>query len=228
MPRFFYFLFIFVVFFNVNYLGAQAIVTLNPAFPTGDDALTLTFYADQGNAGLANLPAGSVVYAHTGITVNDSPWQYVVGNWGTIDNRVAMTRIGNTNQYTLTMGPSIRSWYSANNNASVSVGAGDVISQHCMVFRNADGSLEGKTSSNSDIFVDLATASFSASITSHPQSSLLLNSTQTINFTGQSSSAAALGFSLDGTVVSSASAATSPARRTRSPARTSRSPATTT
>ena len=209
IPRFFFFLFIFVSFFNLNYSSAQAIVSLNPAFPTGDDALTLTFYADQGNAGLANLPAGSVVYAHTGITVNNSPWQYVVGNWGTVDNRVAMTRIGNTNQYTLTMGPSIRSWYSANNNASVSVGAGDVISQLCMVFRNADGSLEGKTSSNSDIFVDLATASFSASITSHPQSSLLLNSTQTINFTGQSSAAAALGFSLDGTVVSSASATTS-------------------
>ena len=209
MPRFFYFLIIFVVFFNINYLGAQAIVTLNPAFPAGDDALTLTFYADQGNAGLANLPAGSVVYAHAGITVNDSPWQYVVGNWGTIDNRVAMTRIGNTNQYTLTMGPSIRSWYSANNNAGSPIGSSDIISQLCMVFRNADGSLEGKTSSNSDIFVDLATASFSASITSHPQSSLLLNSTQTINFTGQSSAAAALGFSLDGTVVSSASATTS-------------------
>ena len=202
-------LFVSFLFIQTNISSAQAIVSLNPAFPNGDDAVTLTFNADQGNAGLANLPAGTVVYAHTGITVNNAPWQYVVGNWGTVDNRVAMTRIGNTNQYTLTMGPSIRSWYSTNNNGSMQVGAADVISQLCLVFRNADGSLEGKTSSNSDIFVDLATASFSASITSHPQNSLLLNSTQTINFTGQASAASSLEFQLDGFVETSASAATS-------------------
>ena len=206
-----YSLLLFVSFFLLikNDSSAQAIVSLNPAFPNGDDAVTLTFNADQGNAGLANLPAGSVVYAHTGINVNNNPWQYVVGNWGTVDNRVAMTRIGNTNQYTLTMGPSIRSWYSTNNNGALQVGAGDIISQLCLVFRNADGSLEGKTSSNSDIFVDLATASFSASITSHPQNSLLVNSSQTIIYTGQASAASSLEFSLDGLVETNAAAATS-------------------
>jgi uncharacterized protein (TIGR02145 family) len=131
------------------------IVTLNPVIPSEDESVTLTFNADQGNAALANLPVGSVIYAHTGITVNNSPWQYVVGNWGTIDNRVAMTRIGNSNQYTLTIGPSIRSWYSSNNNGDIQIGAEDFISQLCIVFRNENGSLEGKSATNSDIFVNI-------------------------------------------------------------------------
>ncbi|MEZ5172917.1 MAG: alpha-amylase family glycosyl hydrolase [Bacteroidia bacterium] len=70
-----------------------------------------------------------------------------------------------------------------------------------MVFRNTDGSLEGKTSTNGDIFVDLATSSFSASITSHPQNSILVDNNQDFTFIGQSSSDAALSFSLNGSVV---------------------------
>ena len=188
---------------------SQAIVTLSPAFPTGDDPVTITYNADQGNAALANLPAGTIVYAHTGIKVSGATWQYVAGNWATVDTRVAMTRIGTSNQYTLTMSPSIRAWYTANNNGAATVPAGAQIEQLCMVFRNAAGSLEGKTASNGDIFVDLATASFSASITSHPQNSLLLDANQTIVFTGQSSAAADLGFSIDNVVTGSAANVTS-------------------
>lgn len=191
-----------------NFVFAQAIVTLNPPFPTGSDQVTLTFNADQGNGALANLPMGTNVYAHTGITVDGQNWQYVVGNWGTADNRVAMTRIGSTNQYTLTLGPSIRQWYQTNNNASATIPTGAEISRLCLVFRNATGSLEGKTATNGDIFVDLATSAFSAAITSHPQSSILVDANQNITFTGQTSAAAELQFSLDGAAVASASAST--------------------
>jgi glycosidase len=158
---------------------------------------------------LADLPPGTNVYAHTGVTVNGSTWQYVVGNWGTVDNRVVMTRIGTTNDYTITLGPSIREWYSANNNDAASIPGGSAITQLCMVFRNADGTLEGKTSTNSDIFVDLATSSFSASITSHPQTSILVDNNQDFNFVGQSSTSASLTFSLNGSVVASNNAGTS-------------------
>jgi glycosidase len=189
---------------------SQAIVTLDPPFPTSNDAVTVTFNADQGNGQLANLPAGTVVYAHTGITVNGTNWQYVVGAWGTVDSRVAMTRIGNTNQYTLSIGNnSIRDWYQTNNDAGATIPADAEISKLCMVFRNADGSLEGKTATNGDIFVDLATSAFSASITSHPQNSLLLDAGQDITFTGQASADAALQFKLDDVVVGSSNAANS-------------------
>ena len=144
--------------------NAQAIVTLNPPFANGSSSVTITYNADQGNGQLANQPAGTVVYAHMGITVNNQNWQYVVGNWGTIDNRTAMTRIGNSNQYTLSLNPSIREWFQTNNNASQQIPGNATISKLCLVFRNATGTLEGKTSTNSDIFIDLATSAFSAAL----------------------------------------------------------------
>jgi 1,4-alpha-glucan branching enzyme len=196
-----------IVSFHLH-LNSQALVSLDPPFPSGDSPVTVTFNADQGNAQLANLPAGTVVYAHTGVTVNGSDWQYVVGNWGTVDNRVAMTRIGMTNQYTLTLSPSIRQWYSTNNNGTETIPSGAVISQLCMVFRNATGTLEGKTSAGGDIFVPISTSSYSASITSHNESSLLLNSTQTVNFLGQASAASQLDFLLNGENVATAASAT--------------------
>ncbi|MEZ5172916.1 MAG: hypothetical protein R2850_05290 [Bacteroidia bacterium] len=65
-----------------GFAWSQAIVTLDPPFPTGSDLVTLTYHADQGNGQLADLTPGTNVYAHTGITVNGSTWQYVVGDWG--------------------------------------------------------------------------------------------------------------------------------------------------
>ncbi|MEX1189012.1 MAG: alpha-amylase family glycosyl hydrolase [Bacteroidia bacterium] len=188
---------------------SQAIVTLDPPFPTSNDAVTITFNADQGNAQLADLPDGTNIFAHTGITVDGVNWQFVVGDWATVDNRVLMTRVGTSNQYTLQIPGSIRDWYANNNNANASIPSGASITKLCMVFRNAAGTLEGKTATNGDIFVDLATSGFSASITSHPQNSLLLNTGESITFTGQSSAAAALEFTLDDIVVGSEAASTS-------------------
>ena len=192
---------ILILFLFTSKSFSQAIVSLNPAFPNGDDNLTLTYNADQGNGALANLPAETAVYAHIGLKINNATWQFVVGNWGTADSRVLMTRIGTSNQYTLSLSPTIRQWFS--NNSGTTVPASAVIQQLCLVFRNSTGTLQGKTASNSDIFVDLATSSFSASITSHTQNNLLVNSNQTVVFTGQSSSNASLGFLLDGIVSTS-------------------------
>jgi glycosidase len=187
--------------FLAQFSIAQAIVTLNPPFANGSSSVTITYNADEGNGQLSNLPVGTVVYAHMGITVNGQNWQYVVGNWGTVDNRTAMTRIGNTDQYTLSLNPSIREWFQANNNASQQIPGNATISKLCLVFRNATGSLEGKTSTNGDIFVDLSTSAFAAAITSHPQTSLLVNNNQTIQFTGQSSAPSILEFTIDGASV---------------------------
>lgn len=192
--------------FGVSFISAQAIVSLNPPFPTGNDQIVLTFNAEQGNAALANMPLGTNVYAHTGITVDGQNWQYVVGNWATVDSRVAMTRVGTSNLYTLTIGPSIRQWYQTNNNESAAIPSEAEITKLCLVFRNADGTLEGKTSTNGDIFVDLATSAFSAAITSHQQSNLLLDVNQNVTFTGQTSAPAELQFTLDGSAVASSSA----------------------
>jgi 1,4-alpha-glucan branching enzyme len=204
MRTIFHVVFLFLI---VTSAHAQAIVTLDPPFANGSSSVTLTYNADQGNGQLANLPAGTIVYAHIGITVNGQNWQYVVGNWGTADNRTAMTRIGNSNQYTLSLTPSIREWFQSYNTQQIPANA--TISKLCLVFRNATGTLQGKTSSNGDIFVDLLTGAYNAAITSHPQKSLLVNNNQTIQFTGQSSSLSILEFTLDDISVSNQTNVTS-------------------
>lgn len=182
-------------------LCAQAVVTLDPPFPGSNTPVTLRFDASLGNAGLAGLPAGQNVYAHIGLTANGTNWQYVVGNWGTADSRVLMTREGNSDIYTLSISPSIRAWFNANNNSGATIPVASVLNKLCMVFRNAAGTLEGKTAAGGDIFVDLPTTSFSAAITSHTQQSLLLNPTQNVTFVGQSSGPAILEFQIDGVSV---------------------------
>jgi len=185
-------------------LNSQAIVTLDPPFPTGDDAVTITFDATLGNGGLENLPTTDKVYIHTGVTIAGDDWQSVVGNWGMDDGEGLMTRVGTSNIYTISIAPSIRTWYSTTSGTTIP--GATLIEQLCIVFRNAAGNLTGKTSSGGDIFVDLATSSFSAAITSHSQNNLLVDAGQNVAFTGQASAAAELDFSLDGVSVASAAA----------------------
>ena len=193
-----------------SFLFAQAIVTLSPAFPTENEPVTITYNAALGNGQLADLPLGSKVYAHTGVNIGSSTnWQFVVGNWATADTRVEMTRIGTTNLYTLTLQPSIRAWYQTNNNSSQTIPSGSQITRLAMVFRNADGSREGKTATNGDIFVPISDGNFNAAITSHTQDNILVASTATISLIGQSSQAADITFSVNGVQESTASGVTS-------------------
>ena len=79
------------------------ILIVNPAFPTVNDVVTITYDATKGNAALANQ---TQIYCHTGLitTSSTSPsnWQYVQGTWGTADPDVAMTNIGN-NKHQITI-----------------------------------------------------------------------------------------------------------------------------
>lgn len=119
-------------------------VVLSPENPPVDKEVTVHFYADKGNAALQGLTGD--VYLHTGVITNKSidghDWKYVVGNWGTEDKRVLMKREG-PDHYTFTL--TIKSFYN--------LGPDDVAQQLAFVFRNADGTLVGKTIDNEDITV---------------------------------------------------------------------------
>lgn len=122
------------------------IVSLNPAFPTRTEEVTITFDATQGSKGLVGE---AQVYAHTGVIVEGkNGWQYVIGNWGTDDPRVKMTNIGN-NKHALKI--RINDFYK--------VPATEKILQLTFVFRNVNGSKEGKTASNQDIFLPFTDSS---------------------------------------------------------------------
>ena len=145
-----------IVFLIFGSLSHGQIVTTEPTFPSAEDQITITYDATQGTGSLAGLPLGQKVYAHVGlITEANGPgsWQYVTGNWGTADSRTEMTRIGTSDLWQLTFSPSLIGWAEENNNANATIATNIQVNEIALVFRNASGSLEGKTDDGSDIFV---------------------------------------------------------------------------
>ena len=139
-------------------LSAQLIVS-DPAAPTDDQAVTIVFDATQGTGGLADC--GCDVYLHTGVITDNSTgpsdWQYVQTQWGVADADWRLTPVeGEDNKYSYTFGPTIRDYFG--------VPAGEVIEQVAFVFRNADGTLEGKATGGADIFVDVSAGGGALSI----------------------------------------------------------------
>lgn len=138
---------------------AQIIVT-DPAFPTDDNPVVITYDATQGSGGLQGYTGD--VYAHTGVITNQSStssdWRYVMSEWGQNIPETKMSRIGE-DLYELEITPDIRDYYG--------VPSTELIQQMAFVFRSdvpvGGGYLEGKTASGGDIFVDVHPGGMSVS-----------------------------------------------------------------
>ncbi|MFT5018407.1 MAG: 1,4-alpha-glucan branching enzyme [Neolewinella sp.] len=131
-------------------LNAQLITTV-PAAPTDDQAATITFDATQGTGGLANCNCD--IYLHTGVITNNSlnlgDWKFVQTEWGVTNADWKLSPVaGEPNKYTYTFSPNVRSYYS--------VPSATEIQKLAIVFRNADGTLEGKATGGADIYVDVS------------------------------------------------------------------------
>ncbi len=108
----------------------------------------IVYDATQGTTGLAGA---SKVYMHSGAgIVAGQAWTYVVGNWGQDDGIGEMTQDG-VNSWMITLTDPI-AYYSQASNGPIP--GGSSIFRIGMVFRNADGTAEGKDDNNSDIFID--------------------------------------------------------------------------
>ena len=119
------------------------VLKVTPNFPGEDDTVTIIFNAALGNGGLKNFT--SPVFAHTGLITTKSSsgtdWKYVQGTWGTFDNKVLMTSLGN-NEYRIKF--HLRSFYG--------LPSGEKALKMAFVFRNQDGSKVGREADGSDIF----------------------------------------------------------------------------
>jgi len=140
---------LFLVFLSFG-LSAQ-LITSSPAAPTDDQAVSITFDATQGTAGLADCNCD--VYLHTGVitnnSTNDGDWQYVQTVWGQANDAWKLSPVaGEPNKFTYTFDPTVRDYFS--------VPAGETIEKIAFVFRNADGTVEGKATGGADIFVDVS------------------------------------------------------------------------
>jgi glycosidase len=137
-----------LLFLSVSLDGKAQVITTAPALPIENDAVTLTFHADQGNKGLMDFTGD--IYAHTGVITNKSTsgsdWKYVQAEWNENTTRLKLTRI-EPNTYKLSLTPTLREFYN--------VAEGETIEQLAFVFRNSDGSKTGRNANGGDIFVDV-------------------------------------------------------------------------
>lgn len=139
--------------FILLWIGLTAfsqVVTTSPAIvQTNSKNVVITFHADRGTKGLAGLSPSVPVYAHTGVITStsksDSDWQYAPV-WGDNTSKYEMKYVA-ADTYTLTI-PSINEFYG--------ITSADVtVKKLAFVFRNSDGSREGKGENGGDIFVDV-------------------------------------------------------------------------
>ena len=132
------------LFLFVYQVSIAQVIWLKPESPKVTDTVTLYFNASEGNKALSDYTGD--VYLHTGVitskSIDSHDWKYVVGNWGKEDKSVLMKREGK-NLYSFRF--VIKSFYK--------LGPDDIANQLIYVFRNADGSLVGKTKENEDITV---------------------------------------------------------------------------
>jgi 1,4-alpha-glucan branching enzyme len=166
------------------------ILEVNPAFPTVNDVVTITYDASLGNEALVNQ---NQIYCHTGVITSTSTsqtnWQYVQGTWGTADPDVAMTNIGN-NKHQITI--DIDQFYG--------FPATTTVLKMAFVFRTASGSVVGREADGSDIYYDLVqpNSGLQAKIFYPSNNATLLNLGQNLVINAQSSQSSTLSLYDDG------------------------------
>ncbi|HFB61384.1 MAG TPA: hypothetical protein ENJ69_00190, partial [Bacteroidetes bacterium] len=175
--------------------GALAqVVTAKPALPTDADAVTITFDASRGDAGLKDFTGD--IYAHTGVitdkSTSPSDWKYVKAGWAENIPACKMTSLGN-NLWQLKITPSVRAYYG--------VPSGEKILKMAFVFRSADGSKTGRNSDGSDIFYDVYEAGTNVQITLPSEQPKIVNLNDTVYVKGSSSSADSTFLYLDNQVL---------------------------
>jgi 1,4-alpha-glucan branching enzyme len=200
---------LFILFISI-FCQAQLIIS-DPQFITQSGGIVeLTFDAAsaEGNMGLKDY-AGDV-YAHIGVitsaSTSSSDWKYVITPWPSSTNQSLantaknkLASLGN-NKYKLTIAPSVRDFFL--------VPSGETVEKIAFVFRNADGSKQGKTSTGGDIFVNIYASGLNIAF-SNPASSQSVSEGTNMNIQFAASTASNLNLLINGTSVQTAASATS-------------------
>ncbi|MDE5774533.1 MAG: hypothetical protein K2H86_08780 [Muribaculaceae bacterium] len=179
-------------------LLGSAQVTSTPAILQEDsEGVTIYYHADQGNKALANLPASTILYAHTGVLTSesksDSDWKFDP-TWGDNSPKYEMVYV-EPNLYKLYIG-NIREYYEITD-PNIS------IKKLCFVFRTADkdSNKQGKTESGGDILVNVMDSGLQIMLESSLSSNIITPDVATVNFTLSSTQPADLWISINGNKV---------------------------
>lgn len=153
---------------------AQVVTTDPSPVQESTTNLVITFHADQGNKGLMGY--NGKIYAHTGVITNKSTgttdWQYT-STWGDNNPKYEMTYLS-ANTWALRIG-NIREFYGITDPSVI-------VEQLAFVFRNADGSKEGKTAQGGDIFVPVVKSGLQVVLTSNLEGNIITSSSANVTF----------------------------------------------
>ncbi len=173
------------------------IITTEPALPLADKAVTIYYDATEGTAGLEDYTGD--VYAHTGVLTLESSgstdWKYVKTDWCENTPETKLSRVS-ANLYSLDISPSIIEYYG--------VSDGVEITHLAFVFRNSDGSLQGKDDGGTDIFVEVFSEGLEVSII-NPDRNLVVEPGSVVAFEAAASQSSDLTLYQDGIEVKSLS-----------------------
>lgn len=186
--------------------GIDAQVVTSTPSPLQEDSenVVIYFHADQGNKGLIDQPESTAIYAHTGVTIigtdgKPADWQYVQAQWSQNIPKCQLQYVS-PNLWKLEIG-NIRTYYG--------VPADVKITKLDFVFRNANGSLEGKTENKQDIFLDVADKGFQISLSASQPQGVVNAATGAVTFTMTSTTPASLAITVNDMELKTASNATS-------------------
>ncbi|MFI5171565.1 MAG: alpha-amylase family glycosyl hydrolase [Chitinophagales bacterium] len=183
----------------ISFVSGQVVSTI-PPFPTVDIPITIIFDATQGNGALEDVPGP--IYAHTGLITTESAtptdWKNTQGIWGTADPEVLMTSIG-ANLYSISY-TSILDFYGASPD--------DTILQMAFVFRNEAGTIVGRDSDGSDIYVDVFDEGLNVAITAPVADPYIVNISDNVHIEATATYVDSMFLYVDGSLVLSSSDST--------------------
>lgn len=178
--------------------GAMAqIFTTSPAILQEDSKdVVITFHADQQSvAGLKGLTAATPLYAHIGVFTTKSPstWAYVKTEW---DENIEANKYQyvSADTWALNIGD-IRTYFGITD-------ASETVTHICIIARTADGKTQ-----TADNFIEVQQAGFQIAL-SHNAESTIISENTTVSFTVNTTEAANISLTVNGTSIGSATSAT--------------------
>ncbi len=175
------------------YMVAQ--VTTTPAFIEKGykGEIVVTFNPNEGNAGMVGA---TTCYAHTGLITakssNGGDWKYATQTWRGGEDKYKMTKVGDNWQLVI---PNIYTYYGCPES--------EEILQMAFVFNDGpNGSKEGKTAENTDIYVDLVDAGLMAKI-EIPAEDMLISQGERLKFQCVTNEPADISLQINDKIVSS-------------------------
>ena len=115
-------------------------ISVVPSLPNADEACTIQFNPDKSNPLYGHT---GELYGHLGV-VYDGEWSFVPSDWGTTDEKVHFTKVGD-NSWELKLEPSIREYF----------GSGETpVNMIAIIVRSADGSIKSHPQDQFNSVVD--------------------------------------------------------------------------